>query len=336
MSARPVQTALLTLTAPILWGTTYLTVTETLPPDRPLLVAALRVAPAGLLLALWGWRRSGWRPHGVEWGHHALLATLNFAAFFPLLIVAVYRLPGGVAASVGGTQPLLVAGLTAAVSRRPPSLRHLGVGTIAALGVAMVVVRPGAGIDAVGVVAALGANLSFAGGVVATKRLPVPPDRIAATGYQLLSASVVLVLVAAVVEGPPPALTASNVAGFAYLSLVATGLAFALWFRGISRLPVPVPPMLGLAAPLTGAALGWLVLGEDLSPLQLAGFAVTAGAIVHAATRSADADRVATRSADADRVAARSADADRVTAAIGPRVRACPGRSGPGRLPVAG
>ena len=33
----------------------------------------------------------------------------NFGFFFPLLVVAVYRLPGGVAAA-GGAAPLLVAG----------------------------------------------------------------------------------------------------------------------------------------------------------------------------------------------------------------------------------
>lgn len=289
MTTRPVPTALLTLVAPILWGTTYLTVTETLPPDRPLLVAAIRVAPAGLVLALVGWRRSGWRPHGGEWGQQTVLATLNFALFFPLLIVAVYRLPGGVAASVGGTQPLLVAGLTATVTGRPPTPRQLAVGVVAALGVAMVVIRPGADVDAVGVIAALGANVSFAGGVVATKRLPSPPDRIAATGYQLLLASGVLMLVATVVEGPPPPMTVGNVVGFAYLGLVATGLAFVLWFRGIRRLPVSVPPLLGLAAPLTGAALGWVALGEDLSAVQLAGFAITAAAIVDAAVRPGSA-----------------------------------------------
>ncbi len=40
------QTAL----APMLWGTNYWIVTELLPPGRPLLAAAGRALPAGLLL----------------------------------------------------------------------------------------------------------------------------------------------------------------------------------------------------------------------------------------------------------------------------------------------
>ena len=38
----------LTVLAPIAWGTTYITVTELLPAGRPLLVATMRVLPAGL------------------------------------------------------------------------------------------------------------------------------------------------------------------------------------------------------------------------------------------------------------------------------------------------
>ncbi len=71
--------------------------------------------------------------------------------------------------------------------------------------------------------------------------------------------------------------------GMGYLSLVATALAFVVWFRGIARLPVVAPPLLGLAAPATGAVLGWVILGQSLSPTQLAGFAVTLGAIAYAA-----------------------------------------------------
>ncbi|HUF97549.1 MAG TPA: DMT family transporter, partial [Ilumatobacter sp.] len=178
--------AAVTLIAPIAWGTTYVTVTEFLPPDRPLLVAAMRVLPAGVILAALGHLTGGRRPHGRQWLHIAALALLNFAVFFPLLVVAIYRLPGGVAASAGGVQPLLVAALSAALGVSVPRRRDLVVGIIAAIGVALVVVRPGASVDPVGVLAAMGANVSFALGVVLTKRFPAPANRVGSTGWQLL------------------------------------------------------------------------------------------------------------------------------------------------------
>ena len=95
-------------------------VTETLPAGRPLLVAAARVVPAGLALVAGGTLASRWRPRGAEWARTAVLALFNFGLFFPLLIVAVYRLPGGVAAAAGGLQPLLVAtGSWPATGHRP-------------------------------------------------------------------------------------------------------------------------------------------------------------------------------------------------------------------------
>ena len=197
-------TAGATLLAPIAWGTTYVTITELLPDGRPLLVAATRVVPAGLALLISGAFVSRWRPRGAEWWQTGTLSLFNFGIFFPLLIVAVYRLPGGVAAAVGGLQPLFVAALTWLLSRHRPRGLDLGVGCVAALGVGLVVLRPGADIDAVGVLAAVGANVSFSVGVVLTKRFAVPSNRLAATGWQLLMSGLILVPLAALVEGGPP------------------------------------------------------------------------------------------------------------------------------------
>jgi hypothetical protein len=76
-----------------------------------------------------------------------------------------------------------------------------------------------------------------------------------------------------VVEGGPPHLTLRNLGGFAYLTVVATGVAFVLWFNGIRKLPAAAA-VDQLAAPVTRAVLGWLVLDQSLSSIQLMGFAI--------------------------------------------------------------
>jgi probable blue pigment (indigoidine) exporter len=279
-----VWTAGATLLAPIAWGTTYVTITELLPHGRPLFVATMRVVPSGLVLLVAGAVASRWRPRGAEWWRTGVLAAANFGIFFPLLVAAAYRLPGGVAAAAGGLQPLLVAVLSWPVAGRRPRALDLAVGGAAVVGVGLVVIRPGAGLDPVGVIAAVAANVSFAFGVVLTRHFPAPSNRLAATGWQLLMGGMVLVPLTAVAEGAPPSLTGHNVAGFAYLSLAGTALAFVLWFNGIRRLPAAAPPLLGLAAPVTGALLGWAVLGQSLSPLQLTGFVVVLSAIAYGAS----------------------------------------------------
>ncbi len=277
-------TAGLTMVAPVAWGTTYVTVTELLPDGRPLLVATMRVLPAGLVLLVASAVMKPWRPHGPEWWRTAKLAIFNFGIFFPLLSVAVYRLPGGVAAAVGGLQPLFVAALSRPLAGRTPRSRDLVVGSLAAIGVCLVAIHPGAGLDPVGLLAAVGANLSFAVGVVLTKRYPAPANRIAATGWQLLIGGAFLLPLMIVVEGTPSSLSTHNLAGFAYLSLIGTALAFVVWFNGIRRLPAAAPPLLGLAAPVTGAVLGWVILDQSLTPLQLVGFAIAIGSIVYGAS----------------------------------------------------
>lgn len=282
---RRIGVALATLVAPISWGTTYVTVTELLPPDRPLLLAALRVAPAGLLLLGFGVIRSRRRPAAGARVRLMVLSATNFVVFFPLLVVAAYRLPGGVAAALGGLQPLLVLTMTGLLDRRLPRVVDVAVSITAAVGVALVVLRPGGQVDLVGVAAGVGANLSFAAGVVLTRRLPAPADRITDTGWQLTLAGVVLIPLALVVEGAPPSLEVRNIVGFTYLAVVGTAVAFALWFRGIARLAPVAPPLLGLAAPMTGALLGWVLLGQGFTVSQSLGLGLVIGAIAYGALR---------------------------------------------------
>src|SRR3954465_16066451 len=90
---------------PLIWGTTYLATTLWLPPDRPLLAGLMRALPVGLLLLL-AFRRL---PRGEWWGKTLGLGTLNIGLFFPFFFIAVYRLPGGVAATLSAGQPFLVA-----------------------------------------------------------------------------------------------------------------------------------------------------------------------------------------------------------------------------------
>lgn len=290
-----VKTVLVTVLAPIAWGTTYVLVTEVLPPGRPVFDAAARVLPAGLLLVAVALLR-GWRPGRADRRRIAVLGLVNVGLFFPLLILAATLLPGGVAAAAGGVQPLLVVGFTALLARHRPAGREIAVGVVAALGVGLVVLRPGAGYDPVGLLAALAANLSFAAGVVLTRRHPDPADPVGDVGGQLLVGAALIVPLALLVEGAPPVLDGGQALGVAYFSLVATAGAFVVWFAGIRRLPVVAPPLLGLAAPLTGAVLGWVLLGEDLTPTQLAGFSLTCAAIGYGALASR-ASRSATRSA---------------------------------------
>ncbi|MFE0704703.1 EamA family transporter [Streptomyces sp. NPDC058872] len=274
--SRKAAVVALTALAPISWGSTYFVTTEFLPPDRPLFTGLMRALPAGLLLIA----LTRTLPKGAWWWKSAALGALNIGAFFPLLFLAAYRLPGGVAAVVGSVGPLFVVGLAALFLAERPTTRTLLSAVAAAFGVSLVVLKAGAAFDPVGVLAGLLSALSMSAGVVFTKRWGRPEGvgSLALTGWQLTAGGLVILPVALLVEGAPPALDGGHLAGYAYLAFGNTAVSYVLWFRGIERLSASSATLLGPLSPITAAVIGWAALGQALGPVQLLGMAIAFGA----------------------------------------------------------
>ncbi|KQO19996.1 EamA family transporter [Acidovorax sp. Leaf78] len=271
--------ALTTALGPVIWGSTYIVTTELLPPDRPFTAALLRTLPAGLLLVLWCRRWPAWGDW-TGWRRLVVLAALNIGVFQALLFVAAYRLPGGVAAVVGAIGPLVVMGLTWAMDHRRPPAVALAAGAFGVLGMAALLLSPGARWDMVGVAAALVGTLCMAAGTFWSRRWRSDLPVLAFTGWQLLAGGLMLAPVAWLVDPPLPALTAANVAGYVYLSVAGALLAYALWFRGIARLPSVAVSSLGLLSPVTAVVLGWALLGQSMRGISLVGMLVVLGSIL--------------------------------------------------------
>ncbi|MBQ1158022.1 EamA family transporter [Streptomyces sp. A73] len=278
--SRPQQAATVALTAlaPASWGTTYVVTTELLPPGHPLFAGLMRALPAGLLaLAL-----TRVLPRGEWWWKAAVLGVLNIGGL-PLLFLAAERLPGGVAATLGAAQPLLVAGLAVAVLRDRPTVWRLAWGLLGVLGVGLVALGPQARLDAVGVLAGLGHTTAMAGGVVLTKRWgrPVGVGPMALAGWQLTVGGLLLLPLTFAFEGVPQRIDAAAVGGYLWLGSMGGLIAYALWFRGVGKLPVGASAPLVLLSPLVATVIG-LVLGESLSPLQTLGFVLALTAMLAA------------------------------------------------------
>lgn len=273
--ARQWTDLLMTAFAPAVWGTTYLVATQTLPADRPLLVGALRALPAGLLLVALLRRK----PEGIWWLRLAVLGLLNIGLFFGLLFVAAFRLPGGVAATVGGVQPLFVALMAWLLLRERPVWATVVAGLTGALGVALIVLGPAARLDAVGVLAALASTSCMALGTVLTRRWGSPMELLPFTAWQLTFGGLALLVATLLIEGPIPALTTQNLIGAAYLDVIGTGIAYTLWFRGVQRTGTAASFLL-LLSPVVALLLGIAVGGESLRPMQLLGIGLVLGSLL--------------------------------------------------------
>ncbi|QKG22606.1 EamA family transporter [Actinomadura verrucosospora] len=262
--------------APASWGTTYVVTTTLLPDGRPLLAATMRALPAGLVLLAANRRL----PKGSWWWKSAVLGVLNFGAFFPLIFFAAYRLPGGVAATIGSVQPLVVAVLSLLVLHARPARAVLYSAIAGTGGVALLTLTGDARLDPLGIAAMLTATSLMATAIVLAKKWGRPESPIVMTGWQLTVGGLVLAPFTLAFEGAPSSLTGQNVLGFVYLGVIGTAIAYALWFRGIDRLPPTSVSLLGLTNPMVATLAGLLILGQTLTGWQIVGFTVALGALV--------------------------------------------------------
>ncbi|WP_328876426.1 DMT family transporter [Streptomyces sp. NBC_00287] len=267
----------LTAVAPVAWGTNYFVTHEFLPADRPLYGAALRALPAGLvLLAL---RRQ--LPRGAWWWRSAVLGLLNMSVFFVLVYAASQLLPTSVASTVMAVSPLTMMLIAWPLVSERPRIAHLAGAAIGLGGVCLMLLTGVEGASMPGVLASAAAMLVSSFGHILAKRWSAATDVLAATAWQLTAGGLFLLPVAAAVEGPPPAFSTPSLLAFGYVSLVATALAFAVWFAGLQHLPAGTVGLLGLLNPLTGALLGTAFAKEVLTVHQLCGlFLVLAGVVL--------------------------------------------------------
>lgn len=277
--------AVLAASAPVVWGSTYLVTTQMLPAGYPITAALLRALPAGLLLiaATRELPPRDWLLRLI------ILGALNFSIFWAALFVAAYRLPGGVAATLGAVQPLIVLVLARLLLGSPLTARGV-ISAIAGIGgVALLVLGPGASLNMVGLVAALIGALSMAAGVVLTRKWQPPVSALTFCGWQLTAGGLLLLPFALTLEPPLPALSTANVLGFLWLGLVGAALSYYVWFRGISRLGPAAVTGFGFLSPLTAVLLGALIVGERMSGAQLVGAAIIIGCVIWGSRPSAKA-----------------------------------------------
>lgn len=261
------QAVLITAIGPILWGSTYIVTTEILPPDRPFIAAALRTIPAGLLLILFT-RRS---PQRNEWLATIILATLNLGFFQAMLFVAAYRLPGGLAAVLGATQPLMIMAIVWVAERLSPGWAPFFAALLGVVGTAALLLAPDAQWDSVGTLAAGAGAFSMALGTYLTRRWIVKLPILAFTGWQLFIGGLVLVPVALLVDPPLQTLSVLELGGYVYLSLGGALLAYVVWFKGVAQLsPVAVSSLI-LLSPVTAVILGWTLLDQAMRGWSLFG-----------------------------------------------------------------
>ncbi len=266
---------LLAALAPMIWGSTYYVTTAFLPDGYPISVAMLRALPAGLLL----WLLNRQLPSGHWWWKLLILGALNFSVFWLLLFVAAYRLPGGVAATLGSVQPLLVVVMAYFLLHNPIRYQAVLAAIGGIIGVALLVLSPNAKLDGIGIAAGLGSAVSMALGSVLTKKWQPPVPLLTFAAWQLIAGGLLLLPLAVIFEADFPMPTLRHLTGLLWIAVPGAAISYMLWFRGLTRLPVAAVSVLGFLSPLTAILLGWILLGQTLNAWQWLGVGIIIGSI---------------------------------------------------------
>lgn len=261
--------------AAAVWGTTYIFVSTVLP-HNPIFTGAIRALGGGLPLLLF----YNELPPREWWGKVALLGTLNCGIVFAFLFIAAERLPGGVAGTLQSLGPIITVLIAwPLLGERPTWLRLTSV-VLGAIGVMILLTGGKIVLDFVGAVAGLIAAVSLALGGVLLNRWGRPIPLLEFTAWQLVIGGVELAALAAFIGDVPASLDVASIAAYAYVALVGTSLAYALWFHGVEKAGAPAVAPFFLLIPLVAFALDAVIRGFVPTLVQSLGAAIVLGSLI--------------------------------------------------------
>lgn len=216
----------------------------------------------------------------------SLLAVLDSIVPYTLVAWAEVRVDSSVAAVIISTMPLfttLFAALALPGERLAPDqllAMPLGVaGVVALAGSQVLDVTSG---DTLGRLAVVGAAMSYGAAAVYARILLRTQDALSLTGMKLGVAAVMALPLAVAVEGMPgyAAMSVKGWLALLALGVLATGVAFALYFWVVAKVGSVHASLVTYIAPVSGLLLGWAVLGEQIGPSTALGTGLIALSLI--------------------------------------------------------
>ena len=281
MPSARVRAVLALVLANVIWGTTFVATKPMLDRVPPLTIATGRFAVALLILLPLVWRAGGRPTLGRE------AALLGFTGVFLLYLTQNVGLDYTSAtngALIHGGIPVLTALLAVPVLRERLDRRRLGGILTSMAGVAAVVLLgSSAGLGG----AALGDALLLVSAVALAAYLVLGRRAFPSGGSLEMVAGVacyglLFLLPASAIELTVRGMarpTGGDLLGLLYLGAVASALAFALWAYGLRHLEAGQAAVFANLTPLVGVAVAALLLGEQVSAVQLGGGLLILGGV---------------------------------------------------------
>ncbi|HEU5468424.1 MAG TPA: EamA family transporter [Steroidobacteraceae bacterium] len=268
----------------LVWGSSFIATKVLVTDEPPLFAAGLRFSIAGLLLAGF----AAWR-HGppvltrTEVRHVLLMALLAVLISNACHVTAMQTVQSNTAALLNATPALWIAWLGTLGPRKRPLAAAQQLGLFVGLAGLLMILAPKGGFRVAGLgwqLLILLGCLSWSLGTTYHRNAEAANPPLMFVALQMLAGGLGLLALAALarqtfdVDWTPRA-----VAAFLFLTLASSCLAYSAYAWLTVHAAPAVVGSYGYVCPVVAAFLGWLVLGEKLSWIQIAGMAVILGGI---------------------------------------------------------
>lgn len=263
------------LIAAILWGTTG--TAQALAPSGASVQAlgALRLIGGALVLLLIAWQTGALHQRGTPNVPALLIAGIMIALYQLLFFAGVGRAGVAIGTIVGIGSAPIIAGLLDYVFEKHSPTRAWSFATLSALlGCVLLVIsgnQEGAeSVDVTGLLLAIGAGASYAVYTLASKRAITSQnsDSVMAIAFTIGAILLLPLLVSVDLRWLTQP---EGIAIALWLGIVATGLSYIFFGRGLKTVKLSTAVTLTLAEPMTAGMLGVFIVGERPSVLALFG-----------------------------------------------------------------
>jgi len=272
----------------VVWGSTYLAIRVALDTLPPFLAAATRFLIAGGLLLGFSALRRGSSHDRLGWPQWRATAIVGAALLFGGnggVSWAEQRIASGVAALLVAVLPLWIALFDRLVFGHVLSRRTIAGLVLGFVGLAILVgLADGGRIDPLGALVCTLASMSWAAGSLYARGAPLPHRPLVSTGMQMVAGGALLLIVG-LASGEARSLRLADVStasllAVAYLIVFGSLLAFSAYVWLLRSAPVTLVATYAYVNPVVAVLLGWVILGEPITPRMLLAGAVIVLAVV--------------------------------------------------------
>lgn len=210
------------------------------------------------------------------------LGAVGYSAQAGAFFAALRRLDASLLSLLLYTFPTMVTVAAIALGRERASARAAAALALASAGLVLVLAgAAGGALDPLGVGLAIGAAVIYTIYILASDGVAGRSDPIVLSALVCTGAAVTLTIASAALgDLRPGALSAAGFGWLAAIALVSTVAAVSLFFAGLRRVGPTTASIVSTAEPVTTVVLAYLVFGEALTGVQLAGGALVVGAVL--------------------------------------------------------